>query len=164
MSLEAISSSFKVANTTSATTKALPLYDMDEVESYSANPISNGYRYTNGTVGYTGDEVIDVTSSKIAKLNQCNVTPDKCSASEYVSYNVKLDIELVTEDSSNSDFPTYEDPIMVKINVRHPMSDYITPTHIKTAIGRAVSVLFPESGSTSRIAGLMKGQTFLSAD
>jgi hypothetical protein len=161
----AITTAFKVANNTASLTKTLPLFDMKEVESYGTDRVKGGYQYTNSTVGYTGDEVLTIKSESFPKgIGKLSVSTDKMATEEVVNYSFRLEIELVTDDSSNADFETVVDPIIVTLAVRHPKSDYIQASHILTAIGRLLSTAFPEAGTTARIAALMKGNSLITVD
>jgi hypothetical protein len=164
MALTGYESSWKITNTTDSGTKTLQLRDMKEVENYNRKPISNGYRYSNSTVGFNGDEVFDLTSEPFTNMGKCPVRTDSMSSNEFVSYGINNTYLKVTEDTSDTAAKKYFDPLMIQIRFRQPKTDFISAEDVWEALEMTASKLKDEANSLKRLSALQKGALAISQD
>lgn len=133
-----------------------PIYDIGIMDNYAGLIDDPGvYRVDNVTCTNNAQEKVEYHARDIKDLNGVMVDilhPAPVNFNE--EFGIKWEGILVTTDDSD---PTFEldEPIRCTISFKAPKSGTVTAQHLNEALGRTLSYLIKEDGS-SRLAELMK--------
>jgi hypothetical protein len=153
------SGDFTYTNTTAAQTKALPLYDMGEVSNYGLKGETNTKTsLINSKTDSDAREILSYFCSNIERVDTDltiqNPSPLATGNSKKkgIQYGVNLEAVHVETDSSDASYRV-DRPVKVSIRLMHEDAATITDAELMEHIGRAVSSLIKEDG-TSRLGDL----------
>jgi hypothetical protein len=151
----AITTSFPWSNQTNNTDHPLVPIKLGVVTNYGVDSdTGNSCVLTNRTCNVDTPELVSYQSRKIKIVNTTIPVLHPSKGTPGLQYGVQM--ETILKSSDDSIGYRVDDPIVVTVSVRHPVSGHITNDHIKTAVIRTVSYLFADNGS-SRLGDLMRG-------
>lgn len=140
-------------------TYVLPVRKLGELSNYSIVEDEAGVTIlANVTSPVDQLERISIKAQNIPEVKVSQGISNPAPVKTGVQYSVKVEDIMTTTDSSD---PTYrvDEPIVVTLTVKHNQSATFTAERVLGAIGRAVSALMCDDGTTSRIPALQRLST-----
>lgn len=140
-------------------TYTLPVRKLGELSNYSIVEDEAGVTVlANVTSPVDQLERISIKAQTIPEVKVSQGISNPAPVKTGVQYSVKVEDIQTTTDSSD---PTYrvDEPIVVTLTVKHNQSATFTADRVMGAIGRAVSALMCDDGTTSRIPALQRLST-----
>lgn len=151
----AITTEFKFTNKTATTHKAVSLLNMGETSNYALiEDEPTVTKLSNKTAPVDQGEVITYRGKYIPTVNTDLRLPNGQKISSAVQYQIKLDADCVSTDSSDLTW-RQDDPVVCYLTIMHPVSGYVTNAIVGEAVTRLISACQREDG-TWRFDDLMR--------
>jgi hypothetical protein len=149
-----MTSSFSFTNTSAMVGVTVAPVDLKPVTNYAKiEDEASTVALSNKTASLSQGEILSYgcQSIKTVSSKQKSVNPSKVS--DGIQYQIRLDemLRTVNDDSS----VTIDEPIVMYLTVRHPLSSNITSSHIETVFKRLIGAAMREDG-TFRFDDIMR--------
>lgn len=143
----AITTGFKFTNTTATTSKAVALFDMKELHSYTCSTDEPGnVVLDNKTNVAESSELLKYRGKYIDHVKtDLSLPADSKKVQKGVQFAIQIEDDLVTEDASIGF--RQDDPIVMYLTVNMPNSQYITDAALGATFQRLCSQLQDEAGN-----------------
>jgi hypothetical protein len=136
--------------------------DLGPVRNYSkTKDESYESEFANKTASLAQGEVLSYGCHTLPNVSSKQKSTNPGKVKDGVTYSVRLD-ELLRTQNDDGDI-VYDEPIVMYLTVRHPLSSNITASHIETVFKRLIGACMREDG-TFRFDDIMRSGLVPAAD